>query len=218
MPHPERGAKLGPSRARPRPVAGPPHSFDITLAAPDGVVFAEIRGFTIHRLAGDAHFAAAAQAPQGVRTKGGGRSLSPGEERLYHNIAQGIRPAEGSQAFFTALALGQPQIAISSLDLPALVTQTDQDAQPRGGAGQTFDRPDLDSEYTAPEGEIEERLAGFWTELLGVARIGAEDNFFDLGGHSLIAVRLLPWSNPPMRWIFPSRSCSKPPPSAAVPP
>ncbi len=42
-----------------------------------------------------------------------------------------------------------------------------------------------------PQGEIEERLATLWAELLGAAPIGREESFFDLGGHSLLAVRLL---------------------------
>ncbi|QNH20775.1 non-ribosomal peptide synthetase [Xanthomonas sp. GW] len=46
-------------------------------------------------------------------------------------------------------------------------------------------------EYEAPQGEIEEALAGIWQELLGVERVGRRDNFFELGGHSLLAVRLM---------------------------
>ncbi len=41
-----------------------------------------------------------------------------------------------------------------------------------------------------PEGEIESVLAEWWQELLGVETIGLDDDFFDLGGHSLTAVRL----------------------------
>ena len=37
---------------------------------------------------------------------------------------------------------------------------------------------------------MEARLAAIWGELLGVDAVGAEDNFFDLGGHSLLLVRL----------------------------
>ncbi len=33
-------------------------------------------------------------------------------------------------------------------------------------------------------------LAQIWSEVLGLQRIGRRDNFFDLGGHSLIAVRV----------------------------
>jgi amino acid adenylation domain-containing protein len=42
-----------------------------------------------------------------------------------------------------------------------------------------------------PQGPIEEGLAAIWRELLGIERVGAEDSFFDLGGHSLLGTRLL---------------------------
>ncbi|MDP9897429.1 amino acid adenylation domain-containing protein [Variovorax boronicumulans] len=45
--------------------------------------------------------------------------------------------------------------------------------------------------YEAPEGEVEEKLAAIWAEVLGVVRVGRRDNFFELGGHSLLALRLL---------------------------
>ncbi len=45
--------------------------------------------------------------------------------------------------------------------------------------------------YQAPEGEIEETLAKIWADLLGLERVGRHDDFFDLGGHSLHAVRML---------------------------
>jgi amino acid adenylation domain-containing protein/non-ribosomal peptide synthase protein (TIGR01720 family) len=48
-----------------------------------------------------------------------------------------------------------------------------------------------DETYVAPRNDVEEVLAGIWTELLGVERVGVFDNFFDLGGHSLLATRLL---------------------------
>ena len=44
--------------------------------------------------------------------------------------------------------------------------------------------------YAAPEGEIEELLAGIWREVLSHDRIGRHDRFIDLGGHSLTAIRL----------------------------
>jgi thioesterase domain-containing protein/acyl carrier protein len=42
----------------------------------------------------------------------------------------------------------------------------------------------------SPEGEIESVLEDWWQELLGVEKVGLDDDFFDLGGHSLIGVRL----------------------------
>jgi natural product biosynthesis luciferase-like monooxygenase protein len=44
--------------------------------------------------------------------------------------------------------------------------------------------------YVAPASDIERTIANLWQELLGRERIGAEDNFFDVGGHSLLVVRM----------------------------
>jgi amino acid adenylation domain-containing protein len=48
-------------------------------------------------------------------------------------------------------------------------------------------------DYIAPRNEIEERLLGIWTEILGEGHpgIGIDDNFFELGGHSLKATFML---------------------------
>jgi amino acid adenylation domain-containing protein len=45
--------------------------------------------------------------------------------------------------------------------------------------------------YEAPEGKVEQALAEIWAELLGVERVGRGDNFFMLGGHSILAVQMI---------------------------
>lgn len=52
-------------------------------------------------------------------------------------------------------------------------------------------RPALDAEYVAPRNAVEEVLNGVWCEVLGLDRIGVNDNFFDLGGHSLKATQIV---------------------------
>jgi aryl carrier-like protein len=42
----------------------------------------------------------------------------------------------------------------------------------------------------APRSELEERLAALWEEVLDVRPVGVHDNFFDLGGHSLLLMRV----------------------------
>ncbi len=43
--------------------------------------------------------------------------------------------------------------------------------------------------YEPPQGEVEQRLAGIWQRVLGIERIGREDDFFEIGGHSLLAMK-----------------------------
>ena len=47
------------------------------------------------------------------------------------------------------------------------------------------------ADLVAPRGPIEQAMAEVWAELLGVDRIGARDNFFERGGHSLMAITLM---------------------------
>ncbi len=52
-------------------------------------------------------------------------------------------------------------------------------------------RSQSEEQYIAPRNIIELQLAETWEEILGVKAIGINDDFFDLGGHSLLSVRLL---------------------------
>jgi acyl transferase domain-containing protein/acyl carrier protein len=53
-------------------------------------------------------------------------------------------------------------------------------------------RPELLGEYVAPRTDAEQVIAGLWAESLGIDQVGREDDFFDLGGDSLLVIRLLP--------------------------
>ncbi|PYS67942.1 MAG: hypothetical protein DMF73_18020, partial [Acidobacteria bacterium] len=52
-------------------------------------------------------------------------------------------------------------------------------------------RPELAERYVAPRTEAEKVLAEIWSELLRVERVGIYDDFFKLGGHSLLITRIL---------------------------
>ncbi|NEO74604.1 phosphopantetheine-binding protein, partial [Moorena sp. SIO3H5] len=57
--------------------------------------------------------------------------------------------------------------------------------------------PELDvassvsTEYVAPQTQTQKVLAEIWAEVLGIEQVGIHDNFFDLGGHSLMATQVV---------------------------
>nr|WP_030410856.1 non-ribosomal peptide synthetase [Streptomyces sp. NRRL S-1448] len=70
---------------------------------------------------------------------------------------------------------------------------------PRSSSGKTDRRalpapplqPDTDTPYVAPRTDTETLLAGIWAEVLGTPRIGVEDNFFALGGDSILSIQIV---------------------------
>ncbi len=48
----------------------------------------------------------------------------------------------------------------------------------------------LETAFVEPQSELESAIAAVWREVLGLERVGVQHNFFDLGGHSLLLVRL----------------------------
>jgi acyl transferase domain-containing protein/thioesterase domain-containing protein/acyl carrier protein len=170
-------------------------TFDLRFIDASGELLISVEGFTMKRLDGPL------ETDELVRsTRGSGhtslRQLTQAELVFRHNVEHGIGTAEGAAAFEHALRrFGHPELIVSSLDVLGLRAQIDAMSAAslhvgQGDAGVAFCRPQLKADYLAPRDAIEETLAGLWQELLGVSEIGVHDSFFDLGGHSLIAVRL----------------------------
>lgn len=51
--------------------------------------------------------------------------------------------------------------------------------------------PVVDDSYVAPRTVTEKTLSAIWGDILGTSRIGVHDNFFDIGGHSLLSIRAI---------------------------
>ncbi|HEY6328989.1 MAG TPA: amino acid adenylation domain-containing protein, partial [Blastocatellia bacterium] len=52
-------------------------------------------------------------------------------------------------------------------------------------------RSNMESQYMAPQNQLQQALVGLWEQVLAVKRIGVLDNFFDLGGNSLQAAEFM---------------------------
>ncbi|WP_327091144.1 SDR family NAD(P)-dependent oxidoreductase [Nonomuraea sp. NBC_01738] len=139
---------------------------DLTLFDESGAVLVEIEEFMLRRV--DA----------------AGLAFAPAKEP----DRPGIRPAEGAEAFRTVLAAGLgPQVVVSAVALAEVAERERRPAElPQAAAPAERNTP-----YNAPATELGRTIARIWGEVLGVAGVGADDDFFDLGGNSLVAVQLI---------------------------
>jgi acyl carrier protein len=53
-----------------------------------------------------------------------------------------------------------------------------------------YQRPELENTYVAPDNKAEKTIATVWQKALNVEKVGIYDNFFDLGGHSLLLMEV----------------------------
>ncbi|MGB8321836.1 MAG: SDR family NAD(P)-dependent oxidoreductase [Candidatus Acidiferrum sp.] len=143
-------------------------TFDFTLLDAEGGVVAEIEEFSLRRIAAQGDGTALALRPQTAAISAD----------LAEAVAEkGISTAEGLKAL--------EQILSSQRMRNIIVMRGERGERPKkavaAAAGKTA---------SSGKSEIEDSLAEWWQELLGVEKVGLDDDFFDLGGHSLIAVRL----------------------------
>ncbi len=148
-------------------------TMDLTLLDEEGGVRVEIEGFSMKRLG-----------------KKSGDAVAPASER-----AGWIRPDEGVEAFRRALSRGRfAQIAISPTELGAALAppvRQEREEAPGRPAGEAFPRPSLTTPYVAPRDTAEQAMAELWQRVLKIDKIGVHDNFFDLGGDSVVAIQLV---------------------------
>ena len=120
------------------------------------------------------------------------------QEHRTQLLRDGITTAEGLEAFRRILGSSLRQVIVSptSFKLPAASRATQvavkESKRPADQLPKRrfHPRPNLDTPFVAPSNEIEDTLVKLWRDLLGIEDIGVDDDFFALGGHSLMAVRL----------------------------
>jgi hypothetical protein len=121
------------------------------------------------------------------------RDDTPAERRLVAYLTTNDRTAPSVRELrhFLKERLPDPMVPTAFVVLEVLPLtpggKLDRRALPPPEAG----RGGLHEAYVAPRTAVEAVLAEIWAELLGIPAVGVTDDFFDLGGHSLLTPRVL---------------------------
>jgi amino acid adenylation domain-containing protein len=119
------------------------------------------------------------------------RTMRSGEPRLiaYLLANDGSRASAGELRAFLAMSLPDYMIPARYVHLERMPLtasgKVDRKALPPPGTS----RPDLGTPFVAPRTESERQIADIWAELLELDEVGVDDDFFDLGGDSITALR-----------------------------
>ena len=111
-----------------------------------------------------------------------------GEKRLVAYVVSEASPNELRD--FLRLHLPEYMIPAAWVQLEALPLTANGKVDRRALPDPDSQRPELSSAYIAPRTSVEREIAEVWQEVLGLEAVGVDDNFFDLGGHSLHALRV----------------------------
>ncbi len=140
--------------------------------------------------------------------KAGLEGLPPEAQRLFIETRErlGIDFAGGMDALERALSSDLPHLVVSPPDFTTMldgsrhytvdlfVDRMPDEARPAdtevGVTAQNHARPELAVAYVPPSSDLERRVARVWQRVLGIDEVGVSDNFFDLGGNSLIGLRV----------------------------
>jgi NAD(P)-dependent dehydrogenase (short-subunit alcohol dehydrogenase family) len=183
--------------------AGEMLRLDVTLVDERGCELVRVEGITFRRVGpeGPADGRATPRAAAPPRRAARDEPIS-----LWRRIAGGgIQPQDGVEALGRILASGLvPQVLVSPKEPGMLLEDTVPPGEPgdaaileqigdlaRARPGPAHTRPELATAYEAPREGLESRMAAIWEGLLGVERVGRNDNFFALGGDSVVAIQVI---------------------------
>jgi len=146
----------------------------------------KIRGYRIELGEVEAVLAAhpgVAQAVALVRQEGGEKRL------VAYVVAAGPEVSAADLREHARRSLPEPMVPAAFVTVPSLPLSPTGKVDRAALAARPVERPAAAS-YKPPGDDIERQIAEIWQEVLGLARVGVEDNFFDLGGHSLGLVQV----------------------------
>jgi acyl transferase domain-containing protein len=115
-----------------------------------------------------------------------------------HRAYIGITFDEGWRALCKVLAGDHRHVIVNTQDFATVVENSRdytmanvQEVTQKTRGEQRSPRPELSTQYTAPQTQTERVIADIWSAALGLDKVGTQDNFFDLGGTSLVGVGIM---------------------------
>lgn len=164
----------------------------VTLIDEQGNVLVDVEEFTMRRVE-----ETAASRLRGSVDEGASETARPGLQR---DFSGAILPEEGVEAFRRILFRNHlPQVAVSTRHLPTLIERASKFTQERlleeaaqiETSGAKHPRPSLQTPYVVPRNKTEEKLAAIWQGVLGIEKVGIHDDFFELGGDSVMGIQVV---------------------------
>lgn len=113
------------------------------------------------------------------------------DDIIFLNRGNDITPEQGQQLFMQILQNKYSQVAISTFDINVFSKIVSQSVKPQDFLNLAREDLDIITNYIPPSNEVEKQLANIWQEILGIEPVGIKDDFFEIGGHSLKALRLI---------------------------
>ncbi|WP_460930943.1 SDR family NAD(P)-dependent oxidoreductase, partial [Oleiagrimonas citrea] len=117
-----------------------------------------------------------------------------------HRQQFGITFEEGMEGTRRILALDMPQVIFFPEDAADVIASSNACVvsnissavqQTRGRRPTAYPRPALANQFVEASNELERTIAAIWQRALGIDQIGTKDNFFDLGGNSLVGLQVI---------------------------
>ena len=133
-------------------------------------------------------------------TSAAGSTTNGLKNLLQGNVQKWLLPSEGVDVFSRILSYGLTQVLVSTVNLETSIKHENKFSQTvafqndatseKTNAG-AYPRPQLSNPYVAPRNPLEETIAQVWQQFLGIATVGVEDRFLDLGGDSLLGTQII---------------------------
>jgi acyl transferase domain-containing protein/thioesterase domain-containing protein/acyl carrier protein len=166
--------------------------YDVTICDEQGRVLVDIEEFTMIRVRDKALLARS--GAENTSSAASHKPRATANNVLALGLREGILSAEGAEVIERVLAWQPgPQVVVSPQDLHAFLAQLKASATPapkeQGAEGDGAAARGAD--WKAPTTATEILIAQMWGEMLGIEHVSATDNFFDMGGHSLLAVQVI---------------------------